>query len=130
MAFLKVSDFATKTIRLKNSAPAINQEPIERGTLVIGSTCNVLSVCSISGHISSDNFYTQYTAGSNLVLLPINTLNWQGLKLFSPQFPNGVTIIGKGTKMNEYVIASNATLTKKEKSNFCALRSETLTVFL
>lgn len=130
MAFLKVSDFATKTIRLKNSAPAINQEPIERGTLVIGSTCNVLSVCSVSGHISSDNFYTQYTAGSNLVILPNNTLNWQGLKLFSPQFPNGVTITGKGTKLNEYVIATNATLTKKEKSNFCVLRSETLTAFL
>lgn len=129
MAFFTMADFATKVIRTRNTDPATNPEPIQKGTLVLSSDLSAISVCTVAGHLGGDNFEVQYTAGSNLVIIPNNVLVWSGLKLFSPQFPAGVAITGKTANFREFTIASNATTTRKEKSNFCYLRTARLTEF-
>lgn len=130
MAHIKVADFIAKLIRTRNKIPASKPEPIQRGTVVLSSDLSALSVCKVSGHLGGDNFLVQYTAGSNLVTLPNNTIAWNGLKLFSPQFPNGVPLTGKTSVTNQYTIGTNATITKQEVANFCVLNSVKLKPFL
>lgn len=130
MVFIKVADFVTKLMRTRNKIPASRPEPIQRGTVVLSSDLSVLSVCKVGGHLAGDNFLVQFTAGSNLVTLPNNALSWSGLKLYSPQFPNGVMLTGKTSVVNQYTIGTNATLTKQEVANFCVLNSVKLKPFL
>ena len=130
MAFLKLSDFNTKLIRSLSALPASSPQPIQKGTIVLSSDLSFVSVCAVAGHLGGDNFYTQFTAGSNVVKLPINTLAWSGLKLYAPQFPSGVLLTGKGVNTYEYTIATPATVTAKQFSNFCLLKSVALQNFL
>lgn len=123
MAFLTIDDFSTKLIRNRKADPATNPQPVKKGTLIISSDNTAMYQVVQNGHLGGDNFEVQFTAGSNLVIIPNNVLNWSGLKLFSPQFPAGVAITGKTANYREYTIAAAATVTRREFANFCYTRA-------
>lgn len=123
MAFFTLDQFASKVVRSPGIDPVVNPQPISKGTIVLSSDSKTYSVVTVAGHLGGDNFEVQFTAGSNLVVIPNNILNITGLKLFSPQFPAGVAITSKTANYREYTIASNATVTRKEFANFCYNRA-------
>lgn len=122
MAFSTLTRFITKIVRSPSVDPVTNPQPVTAGTLVISSDMKSYGLVTVGGHLGGDNFEVQYTSGSNLVIIPNNVLVWSGLKLFSPQFPSGVAITGKTANFREYTIASPATVTRKEMSNFAYIR--------
>lgn len=129
MAFFTLENYMTKVVRSPGVDPVANPQPIRKGTIVLASDLKTIGVVTTTGHLGGDNFEVQYTAGSNLVIIPNNILVWSGLKLFSPQFPAGVAITSKTANFREYTIASNATVTRKEFSNFCYIRSGVMADF-
>lgn len=97
--------------------------PVAKGTLIYSSDLNYLYFVTGPGHFGGDSFDVSFTAGSNLVSIPNNVLDWEGMSIYSESFPNGVAITGKTVNFREYTIASNAPATKTELSNFCPLNT-------
>lgn len=123
MAFFTLDNFLTKLVRSPSVELRTTPQPIDKGTIVTSFDGTSLGVVTVGGHLGGDNFDVQFTAGSNLVIIPNNVLEWSGLKLFSPQFPAGVAITGKTANFREFTIATAATVTRRETANFCYIRS-------
>lgn len=123
MAFFTLDKFNRSVVRSPGVDPVTLPQPVNVGTIVISSDGTSLGYVTQAGHLGGDNFDVQFTAGSNLVVIPNNVGNYVGLKLFSPQFPFGITITSKTANYREYTIQTAATVTRRETANFCYIRS-------
>lgn len=106
-----------------NAVPYTNPVPVKAGDMFQSVDKSEFYVVDQAGHYAGDNFEVQLTAGSPNVLIPNNVLVWSGLKLFCPSFPTGVTITAKTGTYQQYTLASNAPTTRKERANFCGIKT-------